>query len=97
MDAVESYLNGYLEMLNSWNVGGISVTEFQMAGKEERADIEKAAKELGKRLVRAIAENETFPEQIAAHELYFSALKYVVSSDQARFKYEYEYWKEHLT
>lgn len=54
---------------------------------------EGRAYELGKRLARAIANKETYPEQERFHAATQERMLTLVTANRGRWPHEYDYWK----
>ncbi|WP_292521132.1 flavodoxin family protein [Methanoculleus sp.] len=91
-DEVVAYLNDVLQTLGANTVGGIGV----ILGRDPEAVIvpaEERARELGKQLVRAIAEKTTYPEQERLHAERLEYMRALVLANKDRWHHEYDYWK----
>ena len=91
-DEVVAYLNSVLQTLGANTVGGVGVV---LGGDPEViVPAEGRAYELGRRLVRAIAEKETYPEQEEFHARMFKRMRALIMANKDRWHHEYDYWKE---
>jgi multimeric flavodoxin WrbA len=90
-DEVVAYLNGVLQTLGANTVGGVGVV---LGGDPEAiVPAEGRAYELGRRLVRAIAKKETYPEQEKLHAEMLERMRALVMANKDRWHHEYDYWK----
>ncbi|HOB18108.1 MAG TPA: flavodoxin family protein [Candidatus Methanoculleus thermohydrogenotrophicum] len=91
-DEVVAYLNGVLQTLGANTVGGVGV----VLGEDPEAMIvpaEERAYELGKQLVRAIENKETYPEQERFHAEMLERMRALVMANKDRWPHQYEHWK----
>lgn len=91
----EKYLMDILGKLGCWRIGSIGAAEVQLIDEDERAKVFDSAAKLGKRMVEAISGKEIFPEQEEERDGYFERMKALVTMQQERWPFEYEYWKSH--
>ena len=90
-DEVVAYLNGVLQTLGANTVGGVGVV---LGGDPEAiVPAEGRAYELGRRLVRAIENKETYPEQERLHAEMLERMRALVMANKDRWHHEYEHWK----
>lgn len=89
---VEQYLLRFLRAMGCWTVGsvGASAPEMFDSGAFERKVTE--AKELGRALVHAIRERQTFPEQEAERRAFFERIKALILHRRDDWQHEYNYW-----
>ena len=89
-DEVVAYLNGVLQTLGANTVGGIGV----VFGGDPEAIVpaEGEAYELGKGLVRAIKNKETYPDQEKRHAEMFERMRALVLANKDRWQHEYDHW-----
>ncbi len=95
-DAVQAYFSNILEMMGTWKVGSVAASEGQFEDEDEAKDIEESLFELGKRLVTAIENRNTYEDQEGKMALYYAAIEYLVVAQKPRLAYENKYWKEHF-
>jgi multimeric flavodoxin WrbA len=96
LERVEDYLGNVLEMYGCWNVGQVVACEPLMDDDELCLEPLEQATELGQRLINAIVNKETFPEQVEKHDYYSAAMEFLIPHKKELFTWEYEYWKKHL-
>jgi len=90
-DEIVAYLNGVLQTLGANTVGGVGVV---LGGDPEAiVPAEGRAYELGRRLVRAIENKETYPEQERLHAEMLERMRALVMANKDRWHHEYEHWK----
>jgi multimeric flavodoxin WrbA len=92
-DAIVDYLNGVLQTLGATTVGGVGVV---LGSDPEEAIVpaERRAYELGKKLVTAIEEKTTSPEQEELRTEIFERMRALVTANKDRWHHEYNHWKE---
>lgn len=91
---VAAYLNRVLLSLGANTVGGVDVvvgTETDTAAMEAAA---KKAYDLGRRLVQAIENRETYPEQEKIHADMIEHMVALVTANKDRWPHQYNHWKE---
>ncbi|NLA38913.1 MAG: flavodoxin family protein [Methanomicrobiales archaeon] len=89
-DEVVAYLNGVLQTLGANTVGGVGVV---LGGDPEAiVPAEGRAYELGEKLVRAIENKDTYPEQERLHTEMFERMRALVMANRDRWHHEYEHW-----
>ena len=90
-DEIVAYLNDVLQTLGANTVGGVGVV---LGGDPEAiVPAEGRAYELGRRLVRAIENKETYPEQERLHAEMLERMRALVMANKDRWHHEYEHWK----
>jgi multimeric flavodoxin WrbA len=98
IEMTENYLADVLACYGCWKAGDLAVSEgqFTYMGDEEPLRVLDEATDLGKRLVEAIENNETYPEQADQIENYHEAIKALVVLEKELMTYENQYWQDHL-
>lgn len=91
-DEIVTYLNGVLQTLGANTVGGVAVV---LGGDPEAAmaPAEEEARKLGAKLVHAIANKETYPEQERLHAEMIERMRALIMANKDRWHHEYNYWK----
>lgn len=89
-DDVVAYMNGVLQNLGATAVGGVGVAIGH--DPEKIGPAKKDAFELGKKLVRSIRREITYPEQDALHEQIREYFCQLVKYNKDRFEHEYDWY-----
>ena len=90
-DEVVAYLNRVLQTLGANTVGGVGVV---LGGDPETiVPAEGRAYELGKKLAKAIATRETYPEQEKLHAAMQERMRALVTANKDRWHHEYDFWQ----
>jgi multimeric flavodoxin WrbA len=92
---VENYFRNILKLYGYWIVGSIGVVEAQFEDAEENTKIMESARALGIRMVNAIKNRETFPDQQDARNQSFEIMKYMVMILKDRWPVAWDYWNTH--
>ena len=92
---VENYLHKILPQFGLRLVEGISGVMMQFEDPDENAKLEKASADLGRRLVQAIKQKETRPEQEEQISQAFAINSFIVQSQKDRWPFAFEYWNTH--
>ena len=92
-EPVEKYLFDVLQMFGIWSVGSVCAAGPQMQDEDENSRVMQEALDLGKRLVKAIENKETFPEQEEGLLITFEAMKMMIQLYETEWNFEYDYWK----
>jgi len=90
---VESYLLRFLQSLGCQTVGSVGAAGFELANEPTRSGRLTAAGELGRELVRCIAQKRSFPEQDERREAFFQRMRQLIQMRQADWTYEFNYYK----
>ena len=93
---VTGYLGRVLTQFGFWNVGSLCAVQVQLEDADERAKLLEEAKVLGNRMVAAIRDKQTFPEQEEDHAQAFEILKFMVMTLRDQWKYPWDYWNTHF-
>jgi hypothetical protein len=67
--------------------------QFKDAAENEK--LMKSAADLGRRMVKAIQDNEIFPEQVDDCNQSFEIMKYMVMMLKERWPFAWNYWNRH--
>lgn len=94
-DDVANYFQRLLGQFGFWMVGSLCAVRAQFQDVEEKAKLMKSANDLGNRLVKAIRDRETFPDQEDGRYQAFGIMKYVVMTLKDEWPFVYDYWKKH--
>jgi len=92
-EEVERYMIRFLRSHNLWTAGSIGAAAWELGDPARRAQILQGAAKLGTRLVQAIANKETFADQMAERRAFHERMKQLVAMRKADWPYEYEYWQ----
>jgi hypothetical protein len=92
---VENYLSKILVQFGLRLIEGISGVMMQFEDPDENAKLEKASADLGRRLVRAIQQKETRPEQEEQIRQAFEINSFIVQSQQEKWPFAFDYWNKH--
>jgi len=91
-EEVQAYLLRFLRMLGYATVGSVGALGWQMSNEAMKAKPLAAADELGRRLVKAIAEKQEFLEQQAERQAMYERMKQLMTMTREHWPYEYAYW-----
>ena len=92
---VVNYFKSILTLYGFWIVDSIGAVEAQFEDAEEKAKLMELANSLGNRMVNAVKNHETFPEQEDDHNQSFEIMKYMVMMLKDRWPVVWEYWNTH--
>ena len=92
-EEVERYLLRFLRSMGCWTVGSVGAEAWQLANEIARAPKLDVASALGGRLTKAMANKETFAEQIPERKAFFERMKSLIEMHKDEWRHEYEYWK----
>jgi multimeric flavodoxin WrbA len=90
---IAQYLNHFLMLTGIQSVGSVWATMGLIFGEDFPPDLAGQARELGKRLVRAWKNQETFPEIQEKMAAFKERMRQLMQYRQAEWPYEYGYWK----
>ncbi|HEY3397248.1 MAG TPA: flavodoxin family protein [Armatimonadota bacterium] len=93
-DEVAEYANAFLRVCGAQTVG---IAAARAAGVGALADQETAlarAEALGGELAAAIAEQRTYPDQVAAQRLFAERMKQLVQYMAEKAPFQYDYWEK---
>jgi multimeric flavodoxin WrbA len=90
---VENYLKSVcVQAFGFWYLGSVSAVELQFEDPDEHKQIMKSAAALGARMVRAIENRETIPEQEEEHNQTYEIFKYMTMMLKDRWPFAWDYW-----
>ena len=94
----EDVVNYFLRLLGQfgfWVVDSLYAVRAQFEDIEEKAKLMESATALGNRMVDAIKNCETFPDQEDGRYQAFEIMKYIVMTLKDEWPFAYDYWKTH--
>jgi len=94
-EVVENYLLNVLRHFGLWTVGSIGAVGAQFQDDQEKARIMESAAALGSRMVNAIKNKETFPDQDDVRNQAFAVYEFMVTTLKKEWPFAYDYWKKH--
>jgi len=94
-EVVVNYLQSVITILGFWKVGSLSAVRAQFNDPEEKTRLMQEAAALGRRMVEAIKNRETFPEQADEHNQAFEIMKFMVTMLREEWPFAWEYWNTH--
>jgi len=90
---VENYLKDVcVQAFGFWYLGSVSAVELQFEDPDEHKQIMESAAALGARMVRAIENRETIPEQEEEHNQTYEIFKYMTMMLKDRWPFAWDYW-----
>ena len=90
---VENYLKDVcVQAFGFWYLGSVSAVELQFEDPDEHKQIMESAAALGVRMVRAIENRETIPEQEEEHNQTYEIFKYMTMMLKDRWPFAWDYW-----
>ncbi len=90
---VENYLEDVsLHCFGFRYLGSVSAVELQLTDPDERKNVMKSATDLGERIVKAIKNKETIPEQEEEINQTYEIYKYMVMVLKDRWPVAWDYW-----
>jgi len=92
---VVNYFKSILTLYGFWIVDSIGAVEAQFEDAEEKSKLMESANSLGNRMVNAVKNHETFPEQEDDHNQSFEIMKYMVMMLKDRWPVAWDYWNTH--
>ena len=92
---VHGYLRKILTQFGLRLIGEVSGVELQFTDRDENRLLMQGAADLGRRLVRAIAEKETRPEQEEKIKQAYEISAFLVQTKQVDWPFAFEYWNTH--
>jgi multimeric flavodoxin WrbA len=94
-EVVVNYLSTTITHLGFWRVGNLCAVRAQLEDPEEKSQLMESAGALGKRIVTAIQNQETFPEQEDERNQAFEIMKYMVMMLRGEWPFAWDYWNTH--
>ena len=94
-EPIADYMNHFLMITGVQSVGSVWATMGSIYGDEFPDDITKGALDLGKRLVEAWKNSESFPEIQEKMTVFKERMRRLMIYRKEEWPYEYEYWKKH--
>ncbi len=94
-EEVENYFRNILKLYGYWIVGSIGAVEMQFEDAEEKAKLMESVSALGIRMVDAIKNKETFPDQEDDYNQSFEIMKFMVMMLKERWPVAWDYWNTH--
>ena len=92
---VENYCTKILTQYGLRLLPGVSGVLMQFEDPDENMNLEKASAELGRRLVQAIEQKETWPEQEEQIKQAYEIMSFLVQSQQEKWPVAVDYWSKH--
>ena len=92
-EEVAQYMLRFLRTLGCWTVGSVGAEGWQLFDEAACAQAVESAAALGKQLVAAAAAKQTFPDQEPERQVFYGRMKDLMTRQQERWPYEYEYWR----
>ena len=90
---VENYLKDVcVQAFGFWYLGSVSAVELQLEDPDEHNQIMESAAALGSRMVRAIKNRETIPEQEEEHNQTYEIYKYMTMMLKDSWPFAWDYW-----
>jgi multimeric flavodoxin WrbA len=90
---VENYLKDVcLQAFGFWYLGSVSAVELQFEDPDERKQIMESAAAIGARMVSAIKNRETIPEQEEEHNQTYEIYKYMTMMLKDRWPFAWDHW-----
>lgn len=92
-EEITDYAQRFLRSMGCWTVGGASATAPELANEEARKKALKRAADLGRSLVKAIAQKKTYPEQAEERTAFQERIHQLVMVHGEEWPYEYNWWQ----
>jgi multimeric flavodoxin WrbA len=93
-EPIADYMNHFMMLTGIQSVGSVWATMGLISGDQFPQDIEAGALDLGKRLVAASANRESFPEIRQKMDAFEQRMRTLIQYRKDEWPYEYEYWKK---
>jgi multimeric flavodoxin WrbA len=94
-EPIAEYMNHFLMITGAQSVGSIWATMGLILGDDFPEDIAKRATDLGKRLVKAWKDKESFHEIQEKMLAFKERMRQLMEYRKEEWPFEYTYWKEH--
>ena len=94
-EPIADYMNHFMMTTGIQSVGSVWATMGMIRGDEFPRDVAAGAFDLGKRLVAASKNKESFPEIQKKMEAFEERMRNLMKYRKDEWPYEYEYWKKH--
>jgi multimeric flavodoxin WrbA len=94
-EPIADYMNHFLMITGVQSVGSVWATMGSIYGDDFPDDIANGALDLGKRLVEAWKNSESFPEIQEKMTVFKERMRRLMIYRKEEWPYEYEYWKKH--
>lgn len=92
-EEVQQYMLRFAQWLGCWTVGSVGSLGADLADPTRKGQAFAGAADLGRALVAAIAQKQTFPAQVAEREAFFGRMKSLVQYRKDAWPYEYQHWQ----
>lgn len=92
-EEVEDYILRYVRGLGCWAVGSVSAIAAELEDESRRPEALAKAADLGAKLVAAVKNNTTYPEQVEEKRGRRQRMKQLVMSRADRWAYEADVWR----
>ena len=92
-EEITDYAQRFLRSMGCWTVGGTSATAPELAIRDSRAKALKRAADLGRTLVKAIAQKKTYPEQAEERTAFQERFRELVAMHKDDWPYEFAWWQ----
>ena len=94
-EPIAGYMNHFLMITGIQSVGSVWATMGLIFGDAFPQEIANRARALGKRLVLAWKNEESFPEILERMAVFRERMRRLMEYRKGEWPYEYEYWKAH--
>jgi multimeric flavodoxin WrbA len=94
-EPIAEYLNHFLMLAGIQSVGSVWATMGLISGDDFPEDLTNRALALGKRLVQAWSNKESFPEIQEKMAVFKERMKQLMEYRKEEWPFEYAYWKQH--
>jgi multimeric flavodoxin WrbA len=94
-EVVVNYLLTIITHFGFWKVGSLYAVRAQLEDAEEKTKLMESAVTLGNRIVTAVKNQETFPEQEDERNQAFEIMKYMVMMLREEWPFVWDYWNSH--
>ncbi|MEI6126875.1 MAG: flavodoxin family protein [Pseudomonadota bacterium] len=90
---VEEYLLKVMKSNGMWLLGSLGAVRAQLEDDDEKEKLSQAAAEIGRRMVQAIKNKQTFPEQAEEREQAFKIMKFMTQM-VFEWSWVHDYWEQ---